>query len=121
MKTLVNCCVLVFMILLSVSQSQKHQSRIVDYQNERRDTGYYFKYVTDDRQLREETGDLLQKDGEDILSVHGTFSFISPENKQIITNYVSDENGYRAKQEIKQLYDVPVEAVSSLAGGGLPL
>ncbi|CAG9771918.1 unnamed protein product [Ceutorhynchus assimilis] len=104
----------------AISLNQNSVPTITEYRNEINNDGYFFKYNLDDGQQREERGELITKNGKQILIVSGFYTFIGTDGLEHYTDYTSDENGYTAQTKIMEpSIGIPNAALASLAGGGL--
>lgn len=74
------------------------------------------RYETSDGQTREEVG--YFSDGENLLNVRGSYSYIGDDGKLVKVNYVADENGYRQSEGVlpPPAAPLPPHVVASLAG-----
>lgn len=56
----------------------------------------YFRYETDNFISQREEGQLITVNGINSIAVRGVYSYIAPNGQLIKTEYVADENGFRA-------------------------
>ncbi|KAL1506260.1 hypothetical protein ABEB36_005654 [Hypothenemus hampei] len=74
------------------------QIRILRLDNENSGTGNYrFEYETENQIKQQEVGEQKILGDEQVASVHGTYSYISPDGQHLTVNYIADENGFRAQ------------------------
>ncbi|KAK5648775.1 hypothetical protein RI129_003667 [Pyrocoelia pectoralis] len=90
---------------------------------------YHFKFETSNGIYREEYGELvLSESNEEIMVVHGKYSYMGSDGSMYIVKYTADDNGYVVENIDKDTgtYTTPFiskgisgNAIKSLQGGGL--
>ncbi|XP_058834421.1 uncharacterized protein LOC131691793 isoform X2 [Topomyia yanbarensis] len=105
------CSVVLFSVLVNTAVGQDLsdpdlQAMLLEYETEHMAESYRFKYATDDGQIREETG-LLMNPGtpEEELVVVGMYGYETNDGTQVMVMYVSGKNGYRTKTKTRLLQE----------------
>ncbi|XP_031345094.1 flexible cuticle protein 12-like [Photinus pyralis] len=75
-------------------------AKILEYKNENADPSkYYFRFETSNGIFREESGQLVvSESNQEIMVVHGKYSYEGPDNQRYIVKYVADDKGYRIER-----------------------
>ncbi|KAK5646567.1 hypothetical protein RI129_005031 [Pyrocoelia pectoralis] len=102
--------IFVLMVLWSVvfraeSIEDPRYARILNYEYENSDPKmYYFKYETSNGIFREEYGKIVLINNEEIMVVHGRYSYLGDDNMLHTVNYVADDKGYRIEKDQETEY-----------------
>ncbi|XP_060517554.1 endocuticle structural glycoprotein SgAbd-8-like [Cylas formicarius] len=76
------------------------RDRILLFSNNFLPNDYNFRYLTEDRSYREESGRTVKRGIETIMRVRGKFYYTGPDGRVYETVYEADENGYRPRSRI---------------------
>lgn len=66
-----------------------------------------------------QNGTLKLVEGENVIVVSGSYSYIDTNGKHVTYHYSADEDGYHAHQKVKILKSISGAVIASLTGGGL--
>ncbi|XP_061710342.1 larval cuticle protein 1-like isoform X1 [Cydia pomonella] len=104
-------CVVALMAVALAAPADQPVPQIISAEfNQQPEGGYVYNYETEDGIKKNENGELRTVNDEDnkpqqVVVVHGSYSYADELGQQHSVNYVADENGFQPESA-----DIPVQA-----------